>query len=100
MSSAIGTLGPANGSAYATQTSAGAASSAAGPTAMPVSETDAVTLSDSAAGAASLVEAAQGSEGIDEEAVAQIKGALASGSYSVAPEDLAKAIATVLRGAR
>ena len=99
MPDAIGSLPGPSGPAYAQQASSTGATG--GASASPQgAETDAVTLSDAAAGAGHLVSAAQASDGVDEAAVAQIKNALAAGTYSVEPEDLAKAIATVLKGTR
>jgi flagellar biosynthesis anti-sigma factor FlgM len=61
------------------------------------SQTDSVTLSEAAQSGAQLLNAAQKSSGIDQAAVANIRGQLAAGSYNVSPEDLAQAIATVLK---
>jgi flagellar biosynthesis anti-sigma factor FlgM len=61
------------------------------------SQTEAVTLSDAAQTTTKLLSAAQQSDGVDQTAVARIRNALASGSYNVAPEDLAQAMATVLK---
>jgi len=71
-------------------TASGNASSAA-----PQSE--AVTLSEAAQTTTQLLNAARESNGINQSAVDQIRGALANGSYSVSPADLAQAIATVLK---
>jgi flagellar biosynthesis anti-sigma factor FlgM len=60
-------------------------------------ESEAVTLSPNAQAAAQLLAAAQQSDGVDTKSVASIKAALQNGSYNVAPEDLAQAIATVLK---
>ena len=60
-------------------------------------QTDSVTLSEAAQSGAQLLNAAQKSSGIDQAAVANIRGQLAAGSYNVSPEDLAQAIATVLK---
>lgn len=60
-------------------------------------QTEAVTLSDAAQTTTKLFSAAQESDGIDQAAVGRIRNALASGSYNVAPEDLAQAMATVLK---
>jgi len=60
-------------------------------------ESDSVTLSPNAQAAAQLLAAAQASDGVDAQNVASLKAALQNGSYNVAPEDLAQAIATVLK---
>ncbi len=60
-------------------------------------QTEAVTLSEAAQTSTQLLSAARDSQGVNQEAVTQIRGALAAGSYNVAPEDLAQAIATVLK---
>ena len=60
-------------------------------------QTDSVTLSEAAQSGAQLLDAAQKSSGIDHAAVANIRAQLASGSYNVSPEDLAQAIATVVK---
>ena len=58
---------------------------------------DSVTLSAAAQSGAQLLSAAQDASGIDHTAVANIRAQLANGSYNVSPEDLAQAIATVLK---
>lgn len=60
-------------------------------------QTEAVTLSDTAQATTKLLSSAQQSNGVDQAGVARIRSALASGSYNVAPEDLAQAMATVLK---
>jgi flagellar biosynthesis anti-sigma factor FlgM len=60
-------------------------------------QTDSVTLSVAAQSGAQLLTAAQNASGINHEAVAAIRSQLASGSYNVSPENLAQAIATVLK---
>jgi flagellar biosynthesis anti-sigma factor FlgM len=60
-------------------------------------ESDSVTLSPNAQAAAQLLAAAQASDGVDAKTVAALKASLQAGSYNVAPEDLAQAIATVLK---
>ena len=73
------------------------------PAAAPTSEsaaapqTDSVTLSPAAQSGAQLLTAAQEDSGINHEAVASIRAQLASGSYNVSPDNLAQAIATVLK---
>ena len=61
------------------------------------SQSEAVTLSAAAQTTTQLLGAAQDSDGINHEAVAQIRNALQAGTYNVAPEDLAQAIVTVLK---
>lgn len=65
--------------------------------AAPAAQTDSVTLSAAAQSGAQLLDAAQTSSGINHEAVAAIRARLADGSYNVSPENLAQAIATVLK---
>ena len=60
-------------------------------------QTDSVTLSPAAQSGAQLLTAAQGSTGIDQASVASIRAQLAAGTYNVSPENLAQAIATVLK---
>lgn len=60
-------------------------------------QTDSVTLSAAAQSGAQLLTAAQNASGINHEAVAAIRAQLANGSYNVSPENLAQAIATVLK---
>jgi flagellar biosynthesis anti-sigma factor FlgM len=60
-------------------------------------QTDSVTLSAAAQSGAQLLTAAQSASGINHEAVAAIRSQLANGSYNVSPENLAQAIATVLK---
>lgn len=60
-------------------------------------QTDSVTLSAAAQSGARLLTAAQSATGIDHAAVATIRAQLAAGSYNVSPENLAQAIATVLK---
>jgi flagellar biosynthesis anti-sigma factor FlgM len=73
------------------------ASSAPVESAADTSQNEAVTLSAAAQTTTQLLGAAQDSEGINHEAVAQIRNALQAGTYNVAPEDLAQAIVTVLK---
>ncbi|WP_297494894.1 flagellar biosynthesis anti-sigma factor FlgM [Acidocella sp.] len=75
----------------ATPLLAGQPASAAAP------QTDSVTLSAAAQSGAQVLAAAQGAAGIDKAAVANIRAQLANGSYNVSPENLAQAIATVLK---
>jgi flagellar biosynthesis anti-sigma factor FlgM len=65
--------------------------------AAPAAQTDSVTLSPAAQSGAQLLTAAQNASGINHEAVAAIRAQLADGSYNVPPENLAQAIATVLK---
>ena len=83
---------PAGGQA---STPAAASQPAAARPAAP--QTDSVTLSEAAQSGAQLLSAAQDASGIDHVSVANIRAQLANGSYNVAPEDLAQAIATVLK---
>jgi flagellar biosynthesis anti-sigma factor FlgM len=68
---------------------------AGGASAAPQGE--AVTLSEAAQTTTQLLNAAREANGVNQSAVEQIRGALANGSYNVAPADLAQAIATVLK---
>lgn len=63
-------------------------------------QSDSVTLSAAAQTSTQLLSAARNSDGINQTAVAQIRSAIQSGTYNVAPEDLAQAIATVLKETR
>jgi len=54
---------------------------------------EAVTLSATSQATAQLLDAARAADGVDEARVAQLRGAVQSGTYDVAPEDVAKAIA-------
>ena len=60
-------------------------------------QSEAVTISPAAQATTQLLDAARQSDGVDQAAVSSIRSALAAGSYNVAPEDLAQAIATVLK---
>jgi len=60
-------------------------------------ENDSVTISPAAQTTTILLGAARDASGVDQAQVDQIRGALASGTYNIAPEDLAQAIATVLK---
>jgi len=62
-----------------------------------VATSEAVTLSAAAQTSTQLLSAARAASGIDQAQVAQIRSALQAGTYNVAPEDLAQAIATVLK---
>lgn len=77
------------------QTGTSAPAQAAPSTATP--QTDSVTLSAAAQSGAQLLTAAQNAPGINQQAVASIRAQLANGSYNVSPENLAQAIATVLK---
>ena len=70
---------------------------AASPPQAAPAQTDSVTLSQAAQSGAALLNSAQGAPGIDQNAVASIRAQLANGSYNVSPENLAQAIATVLK---
>jgi negative regulator of flagellin synthesis FlgM len=63
-------------------------------------QTDSVTLSAAAQTSTQLLGAARAADGINHTAVAQIRSALQAGTYSVTPENLAQAIATVLKGSK
>jgi len=67
------------------------------PEATVAPQTDSVTLSAAAQSSAQLLTAAQNDSGINHEAVSAIRAQLANGSYNVSPENLAQAIATVLK---
>jgi flagellar biosynthesis anti-sigma factor FlgM len=69
----------------------------AAPAAAAAPQAESVTLSPAAQSGAALFAAAASATGIDAQAVATIRGQLANGSYDVSPEDLAQAIATVLK---
>jgi flagellar biosynthesis anti-sigma factor FlgM len=58
---------------------------------------EAVTLSAGASATTQLLEAARGSDGVDQGAVQRLRGAIQNGTYSVAPAALAKSIAGALR---
>jgi flagellar biosynthesis anti-sigma factor FlgM len=60
-------------------------------------ERDSVTLSSAAQTTTQLLSAARESPGTNQPAIENIRSALQAGSYNVAPDDLAHAIATVLR---
>jgi flagellar biosynthesis anti-sigma factor FlgM len=60
-------------------------------------ENEAVTLSAGARATTQLLNAARDADGVNQNSVAQIRGALQNGSYNVSAEDLAQAIATVLK---
>jgi flagellar biosynthesis anti-sigma factor FlgM len=63
-------------------------------------QTDSVTLSATAQASTALLSSARNAQGMDHAAVAQIRAQLANGSYNVSPENLAQAIATVLKEAK
>ena len=77
-----------------------AAAAASAPAQTDPAQTDSVTLSAAAQTSTQLLGAARAADGINQAAVAQIRGALQSGTYSVTPENLAHAIATVLKGSK
>ncbi|WP_297444189.1 flagellar biosynthesis anti-sigma factor FlgM [Acidocella sp.] len=60
-------------------------------------EIETVNISQNAQNIASLFEAAQQAEGVDEVAIKKIKDKLAAGSYNVSTHDLARAIISVLK---
>jgi flagellar biosynthesis anti-sigma factor FlgM len=97
MSNSISSL---NAGQIATETAAPdpvAPRPAAASAAAAAGESEAVTLSPTAQAAAQLLSAAQASEGVDAKTVSLLKAALQDGSYNVSPDDLAQAIATVLK---
>jgi flagellar biosynthesis anti-sigma factor FlgM len=59
--------------------------------------TEAVTLSDAAQTSTQLLTSARQADGVDHAMVARVRNALAGGNYNVAPEDLARAMVTVLK---
>lgn len=94
------TIPPFRQAPVTSDTSTGQASvpaAAVTPTPAAAVQTDSVTLSPAAQSGAQLLSAAQDSAGINHEAVAAIRAQLANGSYNVSPENLAQAIATVLK---
>jgi len=58
---------------------------------------ESVTLSAAAQASTQLLSSARAASGVDAQTVAAIKAQIANGTYNVAPEDLAQAIATVLK---
>jgi len=99
ISSVSNTPSPAEAGTGANVQPAQAASPMANNTAdsSAASQSEAVTLSAAAQTTTQLLSAARSAEGFNQTAVDQIRGALQSGTYNVAPEDLAQAIATVLK---
>ena len=63
----------------------------------PLEQNEVVTLSAQAADATSLLTASRDSDGIDHQAVGQIRSAIENGTYNVSPEDLAQSISNVLK---
>jgi flagellar biosynthesis anti-sigma factor FlgM len=74
-----------------------ASTPAAGGSGSAASSADSVTISPAAQTTTQLLTAAREASGVDQAQVDQIRGALAAGTYNIAPEDLAQAIATVLK---
>jgi flagellar biosynthesis anti-sigma factor FlgM len=62
-----------------------------------VAQSEAVTLSAEAQTTTRLLTAAREAEGVDQANVERIRNALQGGTYNVSPEDLAQAIAAVLK---
>jgi negative regulator of flagellin synthesis FlgM len=91
------TISPFSQTPPVSESNVPAAKPAAPPSAAAAPESDSVTLSAAAQTSAQLLGAASSSDGIDHAAVAQIRSALQAGTYNVSPEDLAQAIATVLK---
>lgn len=79
----------------ATPGPADASRAPASPQAAAQSET--VTLSAAAQASTQLLASARTAGGIDNQAVASIRAQIANGSYNVSPENLAQAIASVLK---
>ena len=75
-----------------------ASSAPQGASAAPQGE--AVTLSAAAQTTTQLLNAARTSNGVNQTAVQQIRSALQAGTYNVTPENLANAIATVLKASK
>jgi flagellar biosynthesis anti-sigma factor FlgM len=86
------TVQPAQASSLVANNAANNTTDSAG-----ASESEAVTLSAAAQTTTQLLSSARNAEGFNQTAVDRIRGALQSGTYNVAPEDLAQAIATVLK---
>ena len=86
------TVQPAQASSLVANNAANNTADSAG-----ASESEAVTLSAAAQTTTQLLSSARNAEGFNQTAVDRIRGALQSGTYNVAPEDLAQAIATVLK---
>jgi len=59
---------------------------------------EAVTVSSDATNTAQLLTAARNANGIDQQAVQQLKSQIQSGTYSIPPDKLATSIATALNG--
>jgi flagellar biosynthesis anti-sigma factor FlgM len=97
MTNTIPSLPAVSSSAIMNDSSITSTSSKPNAVAETAPQTEAVTLSDAAQTTTKLLSAAQQSDGVDQTTVARIRNALASGSYNVAPEDLAQAMATVLK---
>ena len=70
---------------------------AAAAQAAQAAQTDQVTLSPAAQSGSNLFAAAQTASGVDQATVASIRAQLANGTYDVSPENLAQAIAAVLK---
>lgn len=62
-----------------------------------LAQSEAVTLSAEAQTTTRLLTAAREAEGVDQASVARIRSALQNGTYNVSPDDLAQAIAAVLK---
>jgi flagellar biosynthesis anti-sigma factor FlgM len=86
---------PAPAAPQATPQAAPSATPAA--QAASTAQSDSVTLSAAAQTSTQLLSAARNSDGINQTVVAQIRSAIQSGTYNVSPENLAQAIATVLK---
>ncbi len=69
-------------------------------TAQGAVQTESVTLSAAAQTGTQLLTAARQAAGVDQAQIAAIRAQLANGSYNVSPQDLAQAIATVLKDSK
>lgn len=97
--SADSTTGSAGASSAGTSgaAAAGAAREAPAGAADASSAGEAVTLSSSAATTTQLLDSARSADGVNPAAVQRLRGAIQSGTYQVAPADLAKSISGALR---
>ncbi len=91
--------GPGSSAANAASAASakGNTASASAGSAASTAQTDSVSLSAAARTSTQLLNAARNAQGVDQATVSKIRTALANGQYNVAPEDLAHAIATVLK---
>jgi len=68
-------------------------------TGAPTATGEAVTVSADANTTTQLLGAARGADGMDQEAVQSLRSAVQNGTYSVSPEDLARAITSAAKEA-